>query len=269
MLIFLPMAILLVIYVNETFSDALNQTLKEGFYPLCISAAIVVSVLSIVLFICMAVHPEGFKNPDQTDQTELIQGITEAESKTCALISRADSFIEGDVGPKGMTTDKNGDTVDTPLHRQYVVDAQIDARKKVPGELVSCPGVLPSIDDRLLALERSLIFFVGPIFLRNFNSSINSSIACSQTKIPCVSPNLVSEPLKPNIYTLSSIDQKRMLWKTPSEDQMTRLLTIKDALICYESQLLKPIDQQTQRMKNGQISDCERKNSAKSGISNR
>jgi hypothetical protein len=240
--------------MDATYSKALNDSLRNGSRALGIAGVIIFIVVMIVGLFCLSVHPEQFEDIDPLKK--LMDDIKAAEDRTCKLITRADSFIEGEVGPKGMSTNEEGDTVDTPLHRQFVVDAQKAARKKIPGILSCNDGATSNLDDRLTVLEQTLQLFVGPIFLRNFNSSINSKMACTVTKIPCF-----TAPIKFG-EDITKIDEASIIWANLAITQEDRITAILKALTCYEARILTVIDTNAERLKNGQISDCEKNKAA-------
>jgi hypothetical protein len=205
----------------------------------------------------MAVHPyDSFE-----DYVDISAAITAVEIRTCKLIARADTFLESDVGNKGMETDEEGNSKSTPMHREYVLTAQRAARAPANNNIVECGMVSTAdIDVRLTRLEATLRQFVSPVLLRTFDSGMNSSMACTVTRIPCYEQLALftNDKKRP-------IDESMFVWTSdPKGDPKNRLLNIVEALNCYEKRILIPLDEKVARMKRGDLSDCEKKNAAKS-----
>jgi hypothetical protein len=214
----------------------------------------------------MAVRPtDGFldagvstlsKSSSGTDIDPLIARIAGLESRTCALMTRTDTFIAGAVGPKGMRTNADGDTEDTPEHQAYVKEAQVKARAVIPGGTINCenPSTVTDTGARISILNNTLRDFVGPVLVNNFDSTMNSKIACKKTPIPCFNmKNIKQEDI---LTKLARFDQKTILWgeNNPSLD------TAESAISCYESNILAPMDTLTDRLQKGQLLECERNN---------
>jgi hypothetical protein len=205
----------------------------------------------------MAVHPyDGFE-----DYTNISAAVTAAEIRTCKLIARADIFLESDIGGKGMETDEEGNSKSTPMHREYVLTAQRAARAPANNNIVECGMVSAAdIDVRLTRLEATLRQFVSPVLLRTFDSGMNSSMACTVTRIPCHEQMALftNDKKRP-------IDESMFMWTSdPKGDPNNRLTNIVEALNCYEKRILNPLDEKVARMKRGDLSECEKKNAAKS-----
>jgi len=205
----------------------------------------------------MAVHPyDSFE-----DYIDISAAITAVEIRTCKLIARADIFLESDVGNKGMETDEEGNSKSTPMHREYVLAAQRAARAPANNNIVEC-GVVSTadIDVRLTRLEATLRQFVSPVLLRTFDSGMNSSMACTVTRIPCYEQLALftNDKKRP-------IDESMFVWTSdPKGDPKNRLSNIVEALNCYEKRILNPLDEKVARMKRGDLSECEKNNAAKS-----
>ena len=106
-ILLIPPAVVGIFYLNKITTD-----LKDLHWPIGILILITFATASIVTIFCMAVRPvERFADMIE-DQLIVL------ESRTCKLIDRADQFIQGEVGSKGMTTDDQGETHDTPLHQK-------------------------------------------------------------------------------------------------------------------------------------------------------
>jgi hypothetical protein len=205
----------------------------------------------------MAVHPyDSFE-----DYSDISAAVTAAEIRTCKLIARADTFLESDVGGKGMETDEEGNSKSTPMHREYVLTAQRAARAPANNNIVECGMVSAAdIDVRLTRLEATLRQFVSPVLLRTFDSGMNSSMACTVTRIPCHEQMALfaNDKKRP-------IDESMFIWTSdPKGDPKNRLTNIVEALNCYEKRILNPLDEKVARMKRGDLSECEKKNAAKS-----
>lgn len=260
-----PLALIFLIIVvsNEKLNNLLNQAFAESRNPLLVVVTILICTLLLVTLCCMAVHPyDSFEDYDVfEDYTDISAAVTAAEIRTCKLIARADTFLESDVGNKGMETDEEGNSKSTPMHREYVLTAQRAARAPANNNIVEC-GIVPAvdIDVRLTRLEATLRQFVSPVLLRTFDSGMNSSMACTVTRIPCHEQMALftNDKKRP-------IDESMFVWTSePKGDSKIRLTNIVEALNCYEKRILNPLDEKVARMKRGDLSDCEKKNASKS-----
>ena len=254
-----PLALIFLIVVgsNEKLNNLLNRAFAESRNPLLVVVTILICTLLLVTLCCMAVHPyDGFE-----DYTNISAAVTAAEIRTCKLIARADIFLESDIGGKGMETDEEGNSKSTPMHREYVLTAQRAARAPANNNIVECGMVSAAdIDVRLTRLEATLRQFVSPVLLRTFDSGMNSSMACTVTRIPCHEQMALftNDKKRP-------IDESMFVWTSdPKGDPKNRLSNIVEALNCYEKRILIPLDEKVARMKRGDLSDCEKKNAAKS-----
>jgi len=270
MVIFIPIGLVLLAVVNASSGDHANTLLKESLnkssptMSIFIMVGTIITVILFVGIVCMAVRPtDGFLDAGIMTTSSGSSGsgsdpdpiLDEYEARTCALISRTDAFIAGTVGPKGMITDANGDTTDTPEHKEYVRQAQTAARVKVPGGALNCntlgiagkAGKETDTKTRITTLEQTLRDFVGPTLISTFDTTINSKMACDTTPIPCADP----KRMKPEDVLNKKYDDQNIPWTKPNP--------IESALTCYESNILTPIDAYTARMQKGQLKDCERK----------
>ncbi len=254
-----PLALIFLIVVgsNEKLNNLLNRAFAESRNPLLVVVTILICTLLLVTLCCMAVHPyDGFE-----DYTNISAAVTAAEIRTCKLIARADIFLESDIGGKGMETDEEGNSKSTPMHREYVLTAQRAARAPANNNIVECGMVSAAdIDVRLTRLEATLRQFVSPVLLRTFDSGMNSSMACTVTRIPCHEQMALftNDKKRP-------IDESMFMWTSdPKGDPKNRLTNIVEALNCYEKRILNPLDEKVARMKRGDLSECEKKNAAKS-----
>jgi len=254
-----PIALIFLIVVgsNEKLNNLLNRAFAESRNPLLVVVTILICTLLLVTLCCMAVHPyDSFE-----DYSDISAAVTAAEIRTCKLIARADTFLESDVGSKGMETDEEGNSKSTPMHREYVLTAQRAARAPANNNIVECGMVSAAdIDVRLTRLEATLRQFVSPVLLRTFDSGMNSSMACTVTRIPCHEQMALfaNDKKRP-------IDESMFIWTSdPKGDPKNRLTNIVEALNCYEKRILNPLDEKVARMKRGDLSECEKKNAAKS-----
>ena len=254
-----PIALIFLIVVgsNEKLNNLLNRAFAESRNPLLVVVTILICTLLLVTLCCMAVHPyDSF-----VDYSDISAAVTAAEIRTCKLIARADTFLESDVGGKGMETDEEGNSKSTPMHREYVLTAQRAARAPANNNIVECGMVSAAdIDERLTRLEATLRQFVSPVLLRTFDSGMNSSMACTVTRIPCHEQMALfaNDKKRP-------IDESMFIWTSdPKGDPKNRLTNIVEALNCYEKRILNPLDEKVARMKRGDLSECEKKNAAKS-----
>ena len=254
-----PLALIFLIVVgsDEKLNNLLNRAFAESRNPLLVVVTILICTLLLVTLCCMAVHPyDGFE-----DYTDINAAVTAAEIRTCKLIARADIFLESDVGGKGMETDEEGNSKSTPMHREYVLTAQRAARAPANNNIVECGMVSAAdIDVRLTRLEATLRQFVSPVLLRTFDSGMNSSMACTVTRIPCHEQMALftNDKKRP-------IDESMFMWTSdPKGDPKNRLTNIVEALNCYEKRILNPLDEKVARMKRGDLSECEKKNAEKS-----
>jgi hypothetical protein len=263
MLIFVPIGLVGLVYINQVASDPLNDLLKNGSKSLLILLALIFGVFLLVTLVCMAVRPtDGFldaglmttSSGSSSGADPLIARLAASEARTCALMTRTDKFIAGSVGSKGMKTNADGDTEETPEHQAYVREAQVAARANIPGGILDCenPGAVTDTQKRVSILGNTLRDLVGPVLLTNFDSTINSKIACQKTPIPCYN---VKKLTPDDIHNLARFDQKSMLW---ADADGPTLDTSETALTCYESNILAPMDALTARLQKGQLSECER-----------
>jgi hypothetical protein len=270
MLIFVPIGLAGLFLINQYASDPLNDLFKNGSKSLLILIALIFCVFLLVTLVCMAVRPtDGFLDAGIMTTSgsgsgsgsgsyidPLIARIADSEARTCALMTRTDKFIAGAVGPKGMRTNAEGDTEETPEHQAYVKEAQVKARAAVPGGIIDCenPSTVTDTGARISILNNTLRYFVGANVVPNYDATVNSKIACKKTPIPCYDVKNVKQE---DILTkLARFDQKTMLWNQSNPT----LDTAESAISCYESNILAPMDTLTDRLQKGQLLECERKN---------
>lgn len=170
---------------------------------------------------CAAIRPvERFQD---AALQQLITDITAAETDVCALMVRVDKFIQGDVGQPGIA------------NPALVSDAQAAARTKVGEPLTECPSVWPErdmsanavldeADNRLTRMEQTLQRFTGP----RFKAVYDRTVRCDS-------------------------------FSTRVGDLETRLAAIRTTIQQQKSGLLAPIDQKTDDLQHGKVSDCDRR----------
>ena len=264
-LLLIPPAVAGIFYLNKMADSA---DLKDLHWPIGIMILIIFFTASIVTMFCMAIRPiDGF-----ADMIE--DKLLALEARTCKLIDRADQFIQGEVGPKGMTTDDQGETHDTPLHQKYVLDALAAARRNLGGEILLCPSTSKDVNQRIATLELTLRKYISPIFLRNFDTLINSKLACTKTLVPC----------NDTVNQFGSVDRNSLLWADYDkimaaeaalanslepvdynilQANTDKIKAIEAALTCYEKRMLIVMDANIERTKKGDLSDCEKANAVK------
>jgi hypothetical protein len=129
-------------------------------------AACVATVLLLMLLLCLfcvQIRPrELFVDVSGSDSTTaLLADISAAEADVCKLITRADHFIQNDVGKAGQ---------DDP---SLIMAAQQKARGDT--DMVVCGGDETQqleIDHRLRRLEETLRAFTGPEFKRTYDATV-------------------------------------------------------------------------------------------------
>jgi hypothetical protein len=198
------------------------------------------AVLIVVRTFCGNIHPvETFVgqgiNDTQTDPVQALwSGIAAAEEATCKYITRADGFIQNNEGKAGY---------DNPT---LVSDAQQKARAAADGPLTDCTETWPTTlqdvssytldqgladaDNRLTRLETTLQGFTGVIFQNTYNATVD-----------CQMPQPTTEGFDTSLTTLQQ-----------------RLTAVQAAIQMQQQKLLGPIDQKTEELKKGQVSDCDK-----------
>lgn len=247
----------IIVGTNKELSDRVNRAFDNSKNPLLVSVIILTCIFLFAMLCCLMINPiDSFE-----DYTDISAAVTALEKRTCNLIIRVDTLLEGEVGNKGMESDAEGNSKTTPAHREFVFTAQRDARAPAKNNIVEC-GISPTadIDTRLARIEDTLRQFISPVLLRSFDSAMNSPLACSVTRIPCYEEAALftNTDKKP-------IDESMFIWTSdPKGDLKKRLANIVEALNCYEKRIMKPLDEKIERMKRGELSDCEKKNATKS-----
>lgn len=192
-------------------------------------------VFIVVRSFCGNVRPvelfvgQGITDMDTDPVQTLWSGIASAEEAVCKYITRADGFIQNNEGKAGH---------DNPA---LVTAAQQKARDAAGGPLTDCTATWPpaltdvsgytldqglaDADNRLTRLETTLQGFTGVIFQSTYNSTVN----CTEEGFDT---------------SLASLQ--------------TRLAAVQATIQTQQQKLLGPIDQKTEEVKKGQLSDCDK-----------
>ena len=309
MVVLIPVGIVIVYFGDKFISGeksndgtklidtTINTKVMNASEPFTYFIGILSSIVLVVILFCLTIHPvDGFKDikKEQDPVVTLQKRLDDLEKRACVLIKRADQFVEGDVGNASMNTDSEGNTTDTPEHRQLVAEAQEKAHglnflncnppninedrvtklerlmktcKSVPGSLLDCTVAKTPydiIDERIATLESTLRVFTGPVISKTFKGTINSPTGvdpekgCPATLIPCVDTASIKVDI---LKSVTDYDEKTLLWRG-NEDKSTRIahLNFLESVInCHEKNLLEPIDASIKRLKTGNLTDCERK----------
>jgi len=270
MFIFIPILCALVFAGDKHISDkyiSIAPTKTKDMTPFLLIVGLLFSLVLFILLVCLAVHPtEGFAS-----------NLENLEARTCVLMAKADAFIESRIrskvteGPK----DAEGNLIYTPELQKEVKEAQQKARGS---NIVMCgsaptPDVVsilktctklpcispdPTEAERIEAIRATLQTFIGPVFIPAFNELVNSSMTvdvakgCPPTLIPCYDVNTITQKqILEDSKGIHTIDKDSLLWKDSKD-----LLAV---IECYEKKILGPMDIMVERLKKGQLSDCERK----------
>jgi alkylhydroperoxidase/carboxymuconolactone decarboxylase family protein YurZ len=185
-----------------------------------IGLGITVIVIIVNLF-CLNIRPyERFDGG-----SDLLTGIAQAEKDVCGLMTRADGFIQSDVGPPGQ---------DNP---SLVTTAQVNARAAAGGPVVDCSAglidasgdaMLQEAENRIARLETTLNGFTAPIFQKAYKASNTCE-------------NFADDPA------------------VRLDDLQKRLATIQSLIAQQKQNYLKPIDDKNAAMQRGELSDCDRR----------
>lgn len=232
-----------------------GEDVSEVMTSVLVILAGVVVVLMFVSGVCMTIHPtEQFRGaasehngirlyPTYIEQftdapvdvsssplTQLWADIATAEKAVCGYITRADKFIQSDLGKPGH---------DDP---SLVTQAQQDARDKAGGPLTDCESpwdtTEPNVDDatnRVTRLETTLNGFTAPAFQQAFDAQNTCE-------------SFVDVP---NTAVIQALQQ--------------RLSVIQSTIQTQQQKFLKPIDDKTAALNRGEASDCDKKRGATAG----
>jgi hypothetical protein len=189
---------------------------------------IVLIIVVLLCNLCLDVQPiEQFEDVSAT--TLFFADLSATEIDVCNLITRADKFIQGDVGHAG---------IENP---SLVAQAKQAARAAVGGPLAVCtePGLdtLDEADNRITRMEMTLKSFTGPEFVKTYNKTVPCQTESFQVQGP----------------TLESLKN--------------RLAAVKATIVSQQNTYLKPIDNKNAALQRGELSDCERRRGAKAGLS--
>lgn len=166
---------------------------------------------------------------EQDNKNKFKQELSNAESSVCKLITRVDSFIRNDIGHAG---------IENP---SLITDAQSAARKNI--DMVSCNNENENendIDHRLTRLEETLRSFTGVELQKTYQKTMTCEEFLDGS----------NEPEQKEKQTI------------PRPEQNKRLRAIQELLAQQEQKLLLPIDQKTEDLKKGIVSDCDKKRAA-------
>lgn len=197
---------------------------------------VVIPVLLKVLMqlTCYTIKPiEQFITENENEQEKKFKlELSNTESNVCNLITRVDSFIRNDIGHAG---------IENP---SLITDAQTAARNGI--DIVACNNGDTTendneIDHRLTRLEETLRSFTGVELQKTFQKTMT----CEGF-----------------IGGESESEHKEKQTLPPSTEQKKRLSAIQELLAHQEQKLLLPIDQKTEDLKKGIVSDCDKKRAA-------
>ena len=177
-----------------------------------------------VLSFCSDIHPmEKFESSICDNQASMEDKITCAEMQVRKLITRADTFTEGDLGNDGQKNPR------------LVADALGKARVSAGGPLIDCsPGHTGDFENRLTRLERTLQSFTDPIFKKALSTS-NTCEGFSSNSIPTPKPVLTNEE---------------------------RIASILSLIQYQQTKYLKPIDDKVAALQRHELSDCDKSKGA-------
>lgn len=216
----------------ERYRDRLNAL---GYAALFVLVAVMI-VAFIVGNVCMAIRPrELFVATAAPTLESLGDRVTALEKGACDLVTRADQFIQNDVGKPGQ---------DDP---SLVTAAQEKVRAALPGPIVVCPAaatplqglsaeILADLENRVTRLETTLLKFTLPELQRTYDTAVKCE-------------GFVGASASDGISALA--------------DRVTALET---AIADQKTKLLKPIDDKTAALQRGELSDCDKKKGSKTAI---
>ena len=147
------------------FDDAKANSELGMMFGGCL--AVVAAITLLLCIFCSQPRPrELFVDAagvglDASDEAILLRDISAAEAAVCKLITRADGFIQNDVGKAGQ---------DNP---ELVTAAQQKARADL--DMVTCGDPttdMLDMDHRLTRLESTLSGFTGPEFKRTYDATV-------------------------------------------------------------------------------------------------
>jgi len=215
--------ILLFMLGKLTFHDLDEVT--DGLITIAVG---ILAIFLIVHLFCLNIRPVERFQDASASLSSLWTGIVETEKDICTLMTRADNFIQNQVGQPGH---------DNP---QLVASAQQQARDKAGGQLTDCTtsggdepnGTLSDAENRIARMEVTLNGFTAPAFQQALKAS----------------------------QTCESFDDSTTL-----TDLQSRLATVRATIQQQQRQYLKPVDDKQAAMQRGELSDCDRQKGATSG----
>jgi hypothetical protein len=215
-----------ILYAMSRISLGMVQDVIESVVIIGLGVTVVVIIVNLF---CLNIRPyERFASQSSGD---LLAGITQAEKDVCAIMTRADGFIQSDVGPPGQ---------DNP---SLVSSAQQNARTAAGGPVVDCSAglidvsgdaMLQEAENRIARLETTLNGFTAPIFQKAYKASNTCE-------------GFLDDPT------------------VRLDDLQKRLATIQSLIAQQKQNYLKPIDDKNAAMQRGELSDCDRKKGATVG----
>jgi hypothetical protein len=259
MVVLIPAGIFLVYFVDTLISGPtaivskqvihtnLQSKAKEASGPFQLIIGILFFIVVAVVFFCLTVHPvERFVSASIASRLDAL------EARTCAIIKRADQFVESKIRSSIKDGPKDSDNNDiyteelqaqvkaalTAAHGSNFVncnpgaptsESRIDKIetmllrcKSTPGQPLNCmPPKSPEdiIKDRISALEATLRAFTGPTIVSAFNEFVNSSMyvdaskGCPATPIPCYDFASITDEQKAAILNGQNIlDLDTVMW---------------------------------------------------------
>ena len=216
------LALLLVIIVQ-----ALGKLTKEDansvIQLLAGITVVILAVMLVVRLVCLDIHPVELFADASDPLSDLWADILAAEKSVCEYITRADTFIQNQVGKPGH---------DDP---SLLAAAQQSARTAAGGPLTDCSAaaVAASLDEaenRIQRIETTLNGFTGPVFQQAYKASNTCE---SFADISGAAARL--------------------------KDLQQRMGAIQQLLVLQKKKMLDPIDAKQQALQSGQVSDCDKK----------
>lgn len=231
----IPMVFAIVIWTTKIASRFTVEDTKQIVILIVVAMVILAGVLLFIGTTCMEIRPtERFVDAGSTKHLEnkevntLLHEIEIADTEVCKLMTRADHFIQGNVGHPG---------IENPT---LVTDAQQKARGD--GPIVTCTKedhlTLADAENHIIRLENTLKSFTGPTLQNTYNNTVICKENFAGTEKPGVDVKQLQERLK-NVNQTIEEQQKR---------------------------LLGPIDEKTAALRRGEVSDCDKRRGAKTQL---
>lgn len=229
----IPMVFAIVIWTNKIASRFTAEDTKQIVMLIAVAMMVLGGVLLFIGTTCMEIRPtEHFANGAEIKHDKevkaLLHEIELADTEVCKLMTRADHFIQGNVGHPG---------IENP---SLVTDAQKKARGE--GPIVECTKnehiTLEEADNHLTRLENTLQAFTGP----TLQTAYNNTVVCKEDFVGTKSPVIQLKHLQDRLQRVTE--------------------TIKD----QQKRLLDPIDEKTAALRRGEVSDCDKRRGAKTQL---